>query len=142
MIRGTRRRWIGAALAAVVITGGAGPAAASALRSDHRPADGGAVGLETLGVDPATQTRCDPIGGECLLPLPNDHFTVADSASVTGRRLAISSDSMPANVAGVHVDVTDQNRADGWSPGSTMLAEIKGLDVRRSRIPTIVEPSE
>ncbi|MEO6468012.1 MAG: hypothetical protein ABIP21_02845, partial [Acidimicrobiia bacterium] len=143
MIGGTRRQWIGAALAAVVITGGAVPAAASARRSDHRPADGRrAVGLETLGVDPATQTRCDPIGGECLLPLPNDHFTVADSGSVTGRRLAINSESMPANVAGVQVDVTDQNRADGWSPGSTMLAEIEGLDVRRSRIPTIVEPSE
>ena len=139
----TRRRWIGTALAAVVIAGGAVPAAASARRSEHRPADGSrAVGLEALGVDPATQTRCDPIGGQCLLPLPNDHFTVADSTSVTGRRLAISSDSMPANVAGVHVDVTDQNRADGWSPGSTMLAEIKGLDVRRSRIPTIADPSE
>ena len=139
----TRRRWIGAALAAVVIAGGAVPAAASARRSEHRPADGSrAVGLEALGVDPATQTRCDPIGGQCLLPLPNDHFTVADSASVTGRRLAISSDSMPANVAGVHVDVTDQNRADGWSPGSTMLAEIKGLDAGRSRIPTIADPSE
>ncbi len=143
MIRGTRRRWIGAALAAVVITGGAVPAGASGRRSDHRPADGRRpVGLEALGVDPATQTRCDPIGGQCLLPLPNDHFTVADSATVTGRRLAISAESMPANVAGVHVDVTDQNRADGWSPGSTMLAEIKGLDVLRSRIPTIVEPSE
>ncbi len=143
MIRGTRRRWIGAALAAVVITGGAVPAGASGRRSDHRPADGRRpVGLEALGVDPATQTRCDPIGGQCLLPLPNDHFTVADSATVTGRRLAISAESMPANVVGVHVDVTDQNRADGWSPGSTMLAEIKGLDVLRSRIPTIVEPSE
>ena len=140
---GTRRRWIGAALAAVVITGAAVPAGASGRRRDHRPADSRrAVSLETLGVDPATQTRCDPIGGQCLLPLPNDHFTVADSATVTGRRLAINSESMPANVAGVHVDVTDQNRADGWSPGSTMLAEIKGLDVRRSQIPTILEPSE
>ena len=140
---GTRRRWIGAVLVAVVITGAAAPAGASGRRRDHRPADSRrAVSLETLGVDPATQTRCDPIGGQCLLPLPNDHFTAADSATVTGRRLAINSESMPANVGGVHVDVTDQNRADGWSPGSTMLAEIKGLDVRRSQIPTILEPSE
>ena len=44
---------------------------------------------------------------------------------------------MPTNVAGVHIDVTDQNRADGWSPGSSILVRIPDLDPARSRIPTV-----
>ncbi|MCL4293587.1 MAG: hypothetical protein KJ056_11260, partial [Acidimicrobiia bacterium] len=49
------------------------------------------VPLSELGVDPATQTRCDPIAPECILPFPNDHFTVRDRSTPTGRRLALSS---------------------------------------------------
>ena len=137
-----RRGLIGLAIAAIACAGVVVPAGA-ARRVETPPSAGRSpVSLGAVGVDPGTESRCDPIGGQCLLPLPNDHFTVADPSTETGRRLAISSDSMPANVAGVHVDVTDQNRADGWSPGSTILAEIKGVDVRRSRIPTILDPSE
>jgi hypothetical protein len=95
------------------------------------------VSLSSLGVDPATQTRCDPIGAQCLLPFPNDHFTVADASTPTGRRLALDSASMPANKDGVHVDVTDQNRADGFSPGSTMLVQLAGVDAAKSHIPPI-----
>ena len=95
------------------------------------------VELAALGVDPATQERCDPIGGPCLLPWPNDHFTVADDTSETGRRLAIAPDSLPANVAGVHIDPTDQNRGDGWSPGSALMAEVADLDATASKLPGI-----
>ncbi len=137
-----RRGLIGLAIAAIACAGVVVPAGAARRVETLRSAGRSPVSLGAVGVDPATESRCDPIGGQCLLPLPNDHFTVADPSTETGRRLAISSDSMPANVAGVHVDVTDQNRADGWSPGSTILAEIKGVDVRRSRIPTIADPSE
>jgi hypothetical protein len=87
----------------------------------------------------ATQQRCDPIGARCMLPLPNDHFTVADASTPTQRRLAIDSVSLPANRAGVHIDVTDQNRADGWSPGSAMMVEIPGLDAVKSRLPGLVD---
>ncbi len=140
-MRGAARRWIGLAIAAVVGAGLVAPTGAMASNPGTRSAARPPVSLESLGVDPAAQTRCDPIGGQCLLPLPNDHFTVADSTTVTGRRLAISSESMPANAAGVHVDVTDQNRADGWSPGSTVLVEINGVDPARSRLPTIADAS-
>jgi hypothetical protein len=78
---------------------------------------------------------CDPLDERaCLLPWPNDAFTVPDATTRTGRRLAISADSTPTNVDGTHIDVTDQNRADGFSPGSAVLAFVPGIDLEKSRI--------
>src|SRR5215470_2880491 len=55
----------------------------------------------TLPHDPTT---CDPLGGaRCLLPFPNDHFTVADHSTDTGRRLNLALTSPPVNVGGTHV---------------------------------------
>ena len=103
-------------------------------------ADASPVALSDIGVDPAAEGRCDPIGARCMLPLPNDHFTVEDDGTPTKRRLALPRDSMPANVAGVPIDVTDQNRADGWSPGSTILTQLDGIDLVASKAPTIGDP--
>jgi hypothetical protein len=64
----------------------------------------------------------------CLLPWPNDAFTVADPTTATGRRLSIPADGTPRNAAGAAIDVTDQNRADGFSPGSAVLVDLPGLD--------------
>lgn len=98
------------------------------------------VGCPALAaVDPATETRCDPIAAQCLLPWPNDHFTVADGGTVTGRRLALAAESLPANVAGTHVDPSDQNRGDGWSPGTPLLAQLAGLDPVRSNLPSLTD---
>jgi hypothetical protein len=93
------------------------------------------VAASTLGVDAKTEQRCDPLGASCLLPFPNDYFTVADPATPTKRRLAIARASTPANKDGVHIDVADQDRADGWSPGSEMLVQIAGLDATKSKLP-------
>ena len=92
-------------------------------------------GCSTLGIDPATEARCDPIASPCMLPLPNDYFTVEDASTPTKRRLSLVAESLPANVRGVHVDPTDQNRADGWSPGSPMMVQVDGLDAAQSKIP-------
>ncbi len=97
------------------------------------------VDLATLGVDATTQERCDPIGSACLLPLPNDHFTVEDNTTPTKRRLALSVDSLPANVRRTHIDPTDQNRADGWSPGSALFVAFAGLDAEKSKLPGLVD---
>ncbi len=79
--------------------------------------------------------RCDPLDERaCLLPWPNDAFTVPDEGAVTGRRLDIHPESPPSNVDGVPIDVTDQNRADGFSPGSAILALVPALDVEASGI--------
>ena len=97
------------------------------------------VGIESLRVDPTTESRCDPLGARCLLPWPNDHFTVADPATVTHRRLRLDPASTPTNAAGTHIDVADQNRSDGWSPGSTLMLEIPGLAV--TGLPAITDPA-
>ncbi len=78
---------------------------------------------------------CDPIGngdegaGSCMLPWPNDHFTVADSSTGTGRRLALKASFLPANSSGVHIDPVQPNRSDGFSPGSTVMLQVPGVDL-------------
>ena len=81
--------------------------------------------------------HCDPLDERaCLLPWPNDGFTVPDPTTATGRRVDIRADSTPRNVDGVHIDVTDQNRADGFSPGSAILTHVPDLDLAGSGIAT------
>jgi hypothetical protein len=84
----------------------------------------------------AARPTCDAGASHtCLLPWPDDSFTNADPTTPTGRRLAIPQGLAPANARGVRVDVTDQNRADGFSPGSTILVEAPGVDVVASHLP-------
>jgi hypothetical protein len=85
---------------------------------------------------------CDPIDPAlCLLPFPNDAFTVADERTDTGRRIAFSPTAMPRNgtdVAldlggeGKPVDPTEWNRSDGFSPGQAILTLVPGLDLPRT----------
>ena len=81
----------------------------------------------------ASDQVCDPIDpAHCLLPFPNDFFTVADPSSATGRRVAISPLATPTNVAGKPIDTTEWNRNDGFSPGSPILLRIPGIDLRQT----------
>ena len=88
-------------------------------------------GSTPLGVALDTADRCDPItpvGTECLFPYPNDHFTRADSSTDTGLRLNLQTESMPANASGKHIDPTDVNTSDGFSPGAPIVTHVPGLD--------------
>ncbi|MCW2991329.1 MAG: hypothetical protein JWM73_1923 [Solirubrobacterales bacterium] len=69
---------------------------------------------------------CDPVDpSACLLPWPSDYYTRHDAASPTKLRLALSPTSTPARVDdGKHVDVTDFNRADGFSPGGFAIVRV------------------
>jgi hypothetical protein len=49
-----------------------------------------------LTIDVATEARCDPLADPCMLPLPNDYFTVA-ADTATGRRLALVAESRAAD---------------------------------------------
>jgi hypothetical protein len=90
-----------------------------------------------LTTDPVA---CDPLGGDrCLLPFPNDHFTVADASTATGRRVALAPTSTPANAQGVHVDPTELNRNDGFSPGSAIVVQLPGVDPVASRLAPITD---
>lgn len=86
---------------------------------------------------------CDPIGnhdggaGSCMLPWPNDHYTVADPSTGTGRRLALKASFLPANVNGVRISPVQPNRNDGFSPGSTLMVQVPGIDLAKTGAPTV-----
>jgi hypothetical protein len=79
-----------------------------------------------------------------MQPFPNDYFTVADSSTPTGRRLDFHADEMPQNKNGVPIDPTDFNRADGFSPGSSITVKIPeietGTALSNNNFPTLVHP--
>ena len=52
----------------------------------------------------------------------------ADKSTDTGKRLNLNIDSMPANKEGVHIDPSDQNKADGFSPGNLIVTHVPGMD--------------
>ena len=123
-----------AALVAVLAVATVAPASAGKGQHHGHGAGGrypyaGSIDV-TLPTDPA---KCDPLGGErCLLPFPNDYFTVSDGSTETGRRVDLAPDATPANAAGVHVDPTELNRNDGFSPGSALVALLPGIDLAAS----------
>ena len=83
---------------------------------------------ETVAVPLENPDRCDFLDNSvCLQPFPNDYFTV-DADTPTGRKLDIQRESAPANTLGVHVDTTDINRGDGFSPGNLITIKVPGLE--------------
>lgn len=86
----------------------------------------------TVPAEPA----CDEPGVRaCLLPFPSDRLTVSDASTPTGRRVAIPASAAPVNVDGVAMDLTDQNRADGFSPSSAVVFAADGVDLAASGVP-------
>jgi len=119
-----RWRWLSLAVCTVLVLVAAGCATTAAK------------GTSTL--DPGVR-GCDvlltaPVGHDCLLPWPNNAFTVASKRTVTGRRLSISSSLDPTNVRGVHASTTYANQGDGFSPGSVIMTYVPHLDLEASHI--------
>jgi hypothetical protein len=88
---------------------------------------------ETLPpIDLSEAENCDFIadpGNElCMLPFPDDYYTVPDPSSETGRRVDFKTEGTPANALGEHVEAAPYNEADGFSPGSVILAKVPGLE--------------
>ena len=107
------------------------------------PTTVGPPGAAVDGAEPV-QPTCDQPGVlTCLLPWPDNRLTVPDLNSLTGRRLAIPSDATPINVDGVALDVTDQNRGDGFSPNSMIVFAAPDVDLAKSGVPnsTAIEDS-
>jgi hypothetical protein len=95
-------------------------------------------GTITLSVE--NPDRCDPLDARhCLLPFPSDTFTVADASTDTGLRINFARDSMPVNVGDVHVDPTEWNRNDGFSPGAQIATYVAGINLPQSRIPNVTD---
>jgi hypothetical protein len=77
----------------------------------------------------APGASCQPFGRTpCLLPFPNDLYTNPDPTTGTGLRLRLPGAAMPVNRSGVRIDVGEYDRNDGFSPGSTLVVHVPGLD--------------
>jgi hypothetical protein len=73
--------------------------------------------------------ECDPIDtSACLLPWPNNYFTVADPSTATGIRLNVSALQTPRNASGAPIEPADWDRLDGFSPGSQIVTHVPGMD--------------
>ncbi len=88
---------------------------------------------ETLPpIDVSEAEDCDfiaaPGNTACMLPFPDDYYTVADPTSATGRRVGFKTAGMPANAYGQHVEAEPYNASDGFSPGSAILVKIPGIE--------------
>ncbi len=83
-------------------------------------------------IDLSAASRCDFIGAQdgslCLLPFPDDYYTVRDPSTETGRRIDLETAAMPANGAGTHIDAAPYNGNDGFSPGQSITLKVPGLD--------------
>jgi hypothetical protein len=83
-------------------------------------------------VDTSEAASCDfiaePDNQLCMLPFPDDYYTVADPSSETGRRVDFKAAGMPTNVLGQPIDPAPYNAADGFSPGSTILVQVPGIE--------------
>ena len=74
---------------------------------------------------------------KCLLPYPSTVFLREDPATRTGLRVAYPREAMPANKDGLHIDPTEWNTLDGFSPGPVIEAFFpQGVDLDASRVPT------
>ena len=123
-------RWVALLTVAALLVGCSG--------SDSSSGDPGVATTDTLAPGDTAMLEplfCDPLDERaCLLPWPNDAFTRPDETTPTGRRVDILDGAAPQNVDGMPLDVTDQNLADGFSPGSSILTFVPELDVERTGI--------
>jgi hypothetical protein len=105
-----------------------------ALRTDASRCDGGpAPRSEPVEYQTENADRCDHTDeAVCLFPWPNDHFTLADPTTDTGRRLDLNLLSMPANRAGKPIDPGPSNRNDGFSPGALIVTKVPGLETQEA----------
>jgi hypothetical protein len=98
--------------------------------------DGG--NLDTAEVELNARAYCSELQpAHCLYPFPSNLYTRVDAATATGLRVSLSADALPRNASGKVVDPTEWNRNDGFSPGTTMLAQVPGLDVASTGLPTL-----
>ena len=128
-----------ASLAACSGSSDSGSFASTTEPSTDSPEDSSAPESPVDGADTVLPT-CEQSGVlTCLLPWPDNRLTVADSSMPTGRRLAIPGDATPVNVDGIAIDVTDQNRGDGFSPNSVIIFSAPDVDLEKSRLPDSTE---
>ncbi len=93
---------------------------------------GGALAIVGLFAAPAAFAAgadCQPFSSTpCLLPFPNNLYTVKNKSTPTGVRVHLPQAAMPKNGSNVAINPAEWNRNDGFSPGSDIVVRVPGLD--------------
>ena len=83
-------------------------------------------------IDLSRAADCDFIGAQdtslCLMPFPDDYYTVKDASTPTGRRVDLHDAGMPQNKDGTPITAAPYNLNDGFSPGQVITLRVPGLD--------------
>src|SRR5215475_3926421 len=130
------RTWLRAACAAILVVLAIPAAALAGPGNQSGNSQGnGQHGKPAPGLPPidlSEAQNCDfiaePGNGLCMLPFPDDYYTVPDASSPTGRRINFQTAGMPANAAKQHISATAYNASDGFSQGSTILVRVPGIE--------------
>jgi hypothetical protein len=95
-------------------------------------------------IDLSRAADCDFIGQQqgslCLLPFPDDYYTVSDPSTGTGRRVDFHAAGMPKNAGGIPIDPSAYLRNDGFSPGAGVVLKVPGLDSAAALQQTAASP--
>jgi hypothetical protein len=131
-----RARTFCASFGALALIGAVlGACAGSARGTAHTAAAPAAAKMPDAAIAGCDVLLKAPARHHCLLPWPNDAFTV-HAATPTGRRLNIARKLAPANDQGVHVNTAAQNKGDGFSPGAEIITYVANLSLAKSKIAT------
>ena len=118
------------------------------VRAGKRKASAGLVrdsaACSPKPIDLSRAADCDFIGQQqgspCLLPFPDDYYTVSDPSTATGRRVDFHAAGMPKNAGGIPIDPSAYFRNDGFSPGAGIVLKVSGLDSAAALRQTAASP--
>ena len=106
------RFWLAAIVVAAVSVASAASAASAPASASARPL-----------------ADCQPFQARpCAFPFPSDLFTVPDPVTDTGLRVRLPAAALPVSNDGVGLRVGPYDDSDGFSPGSTLIVHVPGLD--------------
>ncbi len=86
--------------------------------------------------------ECDSLVPEvCAYPFPSNVFTIPDSSTPTGRRVAISDTTLPVSFQGYQPSGAPWSKSDGFSAGMSLLAYFAGATMTGMPTPETIEAS-
>ncbi|MFO0549056.1 MAG: hypothetical protein U0271_11765 [Polyangiaceae bacterium] len=100
-------------------------------------AGGGGSGAGGGPVDESFPLACDPLVPYCGYPFPSNVYTVEDSSTQTGLRVAFKSDGLPIAKDGHHQSPDPWSKSDGFSASAAILAYFPGLSA--TGLPTLTD---
>lgn len=125
----------------VATTGDGSTGATAPTTGDATGTTGGALPEPDPVVDWPT-LECDPLDpGYCLFPFPNNVYTAADPSKPTGRRVALTTGSLPVSGGGGMVDTGVFAELDGFSAGLPGMVHMPGATITGLPDPWSIERS-